>query len=301
MSDITIVGSNMIDLQIFIERMPLAGETVEAPDFSLGFGGKGSNQAVAATRLGSAVRLITMVGSDDFGQQQLSNYQKNGIVTDCIRVGKKASGVAPIFVNKEGENSIIIVKGANNELTPAKVQDYQDVIANSKLVVLQQEIPLKTNEEVIKLANQYGVDVLLNPAPASQDVSLQNISQVQFYAPNETELAQITSLPTNNLTEIKTAARKIVAAGVENVIVTMGAQGVLWVTKENEKIISGQKVKAIDTTGAGDAFIGAFAHYYTVGSDIATALEKANRYAALSTTKRGTQSSYLTRDELAAL
>src|SRR5699024_1217544 len=158
MSDITIVGSNMIDLQIFIERMPLAGETVEASDFSLGFGGKGSNQAVAATRLGSAVRLITMVGSDDFGQEQLSNYQKNGIVTDCIRVGKKASGVAPIFVNKEGENSIIIVKGANNELTPAKVQDYQDVIANSKLVVLQQEIPLKTNEEVIKLANQYGVD-----------------------------------------------------------------------------------------------------------------------------------------------
>lgn len=298
MKDITVVGSNMIDMQVFVTRMPLEGETVEAPDFSLGYGGKGSNQAVAASRLGSSVNLITVVGNDDFGKQQLKNYKKNNINTEYISIGNTISGVAPIFVKENGENSIIIVKGANNELTPQKAAEFEKIIAESKLIVLQQEIPIETNNEVIDIANKYGVPVLLNPAPASDEVSLDNISKVQFYAPNETELARITNLPTNSIDEIKIAAQKIVDVGVDNVIVTMGGKGALLANKAVVKIIPSQRVNVIDTTGAGDAFIGSFAHYYTQGQDIEKALYNANIYASLTITKRGTQKSYLTSSEV---
>lgn len=298
MSDITVVGSNMIDMQVFIKRMPLDGETVEAPDFSLGYGGKGSNQAVAASKLGSSVKLITVVGNDDFGKQQIENYQKNGIDTDCVSVGSKISGVAPIFVKEDGENSIIIVKGANNELTPEKSREYEQVIADSKLIVLQQEIPLETNNEVIKMDNKNHVPVLLNPAPASDDVTLKNNSKVQFYTPNETELAKISGLPTDSIDAIKIAAKKVVDAGVDNVIVTMGEKGVLFVNEHEAKIIPGNKVAVVDTTGAGDAFIGSFAHYYASGESITAALKHANIYASLTIKKRGTQKSYLTSDEV---
>ncbi|WP_270335139.1 ribokinase [Ligilactobacillus acidipiscis] len=301
MEDITVVGSNMIDMQVFVKKMPLDGETVEAPDFSLGYGGKGSNQAVAASRLGSDVNLITVVGNDDFGKQQLKNYKKNNINTKYISIGNTISGVAPIFVKENGENSIIIVKGANNELTPKKIREYKRIIGNSKLVILQQEIPLETNNEVIKIANYFEVPVLLNPAPASDEISLNNISRVQFYAPNETELARITNLPTSNIDEIKIAAQKIVDVGVDNVIVTMGGKGALLANKNTVKIIPSQKVNVVDTTGAGDAFIGSFAHYYTQGQDIETALRNANIYASLTIMKRGTQKSYLTSNEVAAL
>lgn len=298
MSDITVIGSNMIDMQVFVKRMPLAGETIEAPDFSLGYGGKGSNQAIAASRLGSTVNLITAVGNDDFGKQQLENYKRNNIDTQNVIIGNEISGVAPIFVKENGENSIIIVKGANNELTSQKVDQYEKIIAGSKLIVLQQEIPLETNNEVIKIANKYNVPVLLNPAPASDEVSLDNISKVQFYAPNETELARITNLPVSTIDEIKSAAQQIVKAGVDNVIVTLGEKGALWVTQENHKLIPGKKVDVVDTTGAGDAFIGSFAHYYTSGQDIETSLSAANIYAALTIKKRGTQKSYLSYNEV---
>lgn len=298
MSDITVIGSNMIDMQVFVKRMPLEGETVEAPDFSLGYGGKGSNQAIAASRLGSTVNLITAVGNDDFGKQQLENYRRNNIDTQNVIIGNEISGVAPIFVKENGENSIIIVKGANNELTSQKVDQYEKIIAGSKLIVLQQEIPLETNNEVIKIANKYNVPVLLNPAPASDEVSLDNISKVQFYAPNETELARITNLPVNTIDEIKSAAQQIVKVGVDNVMVTLGEKGVLWVTQENHKLIPGKKVDVVDTTGAGDAFIGSFAHYYTSGQDIETSLSAANIYAALTIKKRGTQKSYLSYNEV---
>lgn len=298
MSDITVIGSNMIDMQVFVKRMPLAGETIEAPDFSLGYGGKGSNQAIAASRLGSTVNLITAVGNDDFGKQQLENYKRNNIDTQNVIIGNEISGVAPIFVKENGENSIMIVKGANNELTSQKVDQYEKIIAGSKLIVLQQEIPLETNNEVIKIANKYNVPVLLNPAPASDEVSLDNISKVQFYAPNETELARITNLPVSTIDEIKSAAQQIVKAGVDNVIVTLGEKGALWVTQENHKLIPGKKVDVVDTTGAGDAFIGSFAHYYTSGQDIETSLSAANIYAALTIKKRGTQKSYLSYNEV---
>jgi ribokinase len=297
-SDIVVIGSNMIDLISYIDRMPVEGETVEAPDFEMGYGGKGANQAIAAARLGSKVSMISMVGNDAFGQQQLDNFKKNNIDIKGVGIGTKNSGTAPIFVDKSSDNRILIIKGANNELTPRVLDKQLDIIKSTKLIVLQQEIPLETNYHAIDLANQYSVPVLLNPAPANEKLDIDYVKKVDFFAPNETELAALTNLPTDNLEQMKKAARYLVSLGVKNLIVTLGSKGVLWITKETEQVIHSIKVKAVDTTGAGDSFVGAFAHYYSVGEDIPTALRHANEYAAITVTKRGTQKSYPTAEEL---
>ncbi|KRM99228.1 ribokinase [Loigolactobacillus rennini] len=292
MSGITVIGSNMVDLTTYVKRMPVAGETLEAPAFEMGFGGKGANQAVAAARLGSAVNFITVVGNDQFGQQQLANYQAQHISMAGIEVGEQASGVAPIFVDPTSDNRILIIKGANLALTPAMLDQKIDLIKNSQLIVLQQEIALETNYHAIELAQHFQVPVLLNPAPANADLDMTYVSKVAFFAPNETELATLTGLPTSNLAEIKIAAKQLVHLGVANLIVTLGSKGVLWVTCDQEQLIPSQKVKAVDTTGAGDAFIGSFAHYYIQSYDVAQALRQANQYAALTVMHKGTQKSY---------
>lgn len=214
MADVTVIGSNMIDLTTYIGRMPVEGETIEAPEFNIGYGGKGANQAIAAARLGSDVNFITMVGNDGFGQEQLANYQKNGIRTDGIGIGHQNSGVAPIFVDPSSDNRILIIKGANKELTPAVLDEKQALIKNSKLIVLQQEISLETNYHAIDLAQQFGVPVLLNSAPANKNLNIDYVSKVAFFTPNETELATLTGLPTNNLDEIKVAACDLISRGV---------------------------------------------------------------------------------------
>ncbi|WP_334329548.1 ribokinase [Companilactobacillus sp. HBUAS59699] len=298
MSDITVIGSNMIDLMTYLDRMPVEGETVSAPEFEMGFGGKGANQAVAASRLGSDVSFISMVGHDNFGKEQLENFRKSGIDTTGIGVGDCNSGVAPIFVDPSSDNRIIVIKGANNELTPEVLDQYEDKIKNSKLIVLQQEIPLETNYHAIDLAVKNDVPVLLNPAPANKDLNLKYVSKVEFFSPNETELATLTGLPTDNLDEIKIAANALIEKGVGNIIVTLGSKGALWVNKEHSEIVPGKKVAAIDTTGAGDSFIGSFAHYFTEGESVPEALKHANEYAAVTVTRKGTQKSYPTKDEL---
>jgi ribokinase len=301
MADITVIGSNMFELTTYVGRMPVQGETLEAPEFEMGFGGKGANQAIAAARLGSDVNFITMVGDDSFGQQQLDNYRENGIRPEGIGVGKGSSGVAPIFVDPTGDNRILIIKGANEQLTPAALDEKIDLIKDSKLIVLQQEIALETNYHAIDLGLKYNVPVLLNPAPANAHLNIDYVSKVAFFTPNETELATLTGMPTGNLDEIQAAADHLIDLGVGNLIITLGSKGALWVTKGHAEIVPGKKVKAIDTTGAGDSFIGSFAHYYTQGEDVPTALQHANAYAAVTVTRRGTQKAYPTAAELAEL
>lgn len=300
-SDVLVIGSNMIDLISYIDRMPVEGETVEAPDFQMGFGGKGANQAVAATRLGSKVSFISMVGNDAFGQQQLDNFKNNHINITGVGVGTKSSGAAPIFVDKSSDNRILIIKGANNELTPEVLDKYADLIKNTKIIVLQQEIPLETNYHAIDLANQYHIPILLNPAPANKDLDINHVTKVDFFSPNETELATLTGMPTNDMDEIKKAAHHMIKLGVKNMLITLGSKGVLWVNESTSQLIKAIKVNAVDTTGAGDSFIGSFAHYYASGDDIPTAIKHANQYAAVTVTRRGTQKSYPTADELSLL
>lgn len=300
-NDVLVIGSNMIDLISYIDRMPVEGETVEAPDFQMGFGGKGANQAVAAARLGSKVSFISMVGNDAFGQQQLDNFKNNHINITGVGVGTKSSGAAPIFVDKSSDNRILIIKGANNELTPEVLDKYADLIKNTKIIVLQQEIPLETNYHAIDLANQYHIPILLNPAPANKDLDINHVTKVDFFSPNETELATLTGMPTNDMDEIKKAAHHMIKLGVKNMLITLGSKGVLWVNESTSQLIKAIKVNAVDTTGAGDSFIGSFAHYYASGDDIPTAIKHANQYAAVTVTRRGTQKSYPTADELSLL
>lgn len=290
--DIAVVGSNMVDLITYITRMPTEGETVEAPDFRMGCGGKGANQAVAASRLGSKVLMLTRVGNDMFADSTIKNFRLNGIDTNYVLRTEATSGVAPIFVDSESKNSILIVKGANAQLLPEDVLKAKAAISQCKLIVMQMEIPLETVYATVDLAEEQGIPVLLNPAPADPGLQLEKIKQVKFIVPNESELSLLTGMPVDNHEDILNAAHVLLNVGIPNVIVTLGSKGAMWISGEGDKSIPATSVEAIDTTGAGDAFIGCFSHMWTKTGDIAASIVAANKYAGDSVTKRGTQTSY---------
>ncbi|MBF0808440.1 ribokinase [Rothia nasimurium] len=295
--DIAVIGSNNVDLISYITRMPQEGETIEAPDFQLGCGGKGANQAVAASRLGSEVLMVTRVGNDLFADNTIANFKANGMSDKYILRTDATSGVAPIFVDQQSRNSIIIVKGANALLTPEDLQAAREDIARCKLIVLQLEINLETVYAAVDLGKELGIPVLLNPAPAAPELSLERARSVEFIVPNETELSLLSGMPVDTLDDISNAAGVLLDSGIKNVIVTLGARGVLWVSAEGEKLIEGNAVDAVDTTGAGDAFIGCFSHYWVKNGDIAESLRLANYYAGDSVTRQGTQKSYTTGED----
>lgn len=290
--DIAVIGSNNVDLISYIRRMPQLGETIEAPDFRLGCGGKGANQAVATARLGSEVLMVTRVGNDIFAENTIENFRANGIDDRFILRTEASSGVAPIFVDEDSNNSIIIVKGANALLSPQDLEDARESISACQLIILQLEISLETVYAAIEMGAKLGIPVLLNPAPAVADLSLERVKTVEFFVPNETELSLLTQMPVGSLEEISQAARVLLDAGMKNVIVTLGSRGVLWVCDEGERLIEASAVNAVDSTGAGDAFIGCFSHMWVKTGDIAQALRLANIYAGDSVTRQGTQTSY---------
>lgn len=296
--DIAVVGSNNVDLITYIDRMPKEGETIEAPEFEMGCGGKGANQAVAASRLGATVRMVTRVGNDIFAANTVKNFDDNGIDTEWVLETTGSSGVAPIFVDRESNNSIIIVKGANGLLSPQDVADAGDAIAECNLLVLQLEIPLETVYAAIDLAVERGVPVLLNPAPADTRLDPEYVAKCTYFVPNETELSLLAGKDLETIEEITEAGKKILAESkLENIIVTLGSRGSLWLTETDEVLIDSTVVEAVDSTGAGDAFIGCFATQIVKGDSVPDALTTASRYAANSVTKRGTQYSYATAEE----
>jgi ribokinase len=293
MSRIAVVGSNMTDLVTYIDRMPARGETLEAPRFEIGPGGKGANQAVAARRLGSDVLMVSKVGDDVFGRNTLANFQAKGIETKHVgMVAGVSSGVAPIFVEPTGENSILIIKGANNHLLPADVDAAADDLLQCDLILLQLEVPLATIYHTVAFGTRHGKRVVLNPAPATRELDLSKLRDVAFFTPNRGELSLLTAMPTDSLAEIEAAANKLLAGGIRTVIATLGHDGVLLVTPQGATHVPTVDVTPVDTTGAGDAFIGSFAHFLGGGADVARALHWAVRYAAHSVTGRGTQHSY---------
>ena len=184
--DIVVIGSNMVDLIAYITRMPAEGETIEAPDFKMGCGGKGANQAIAAARLGADVLMLTRVGNDIFADNTIENFRKNGIDTRYILKSPASSGVAPIFVDPESHNSIIIVKGANNLLSVEDIRAAADDIRRCKLIVLQLEIPTETVYAAVRFGADNGIPVLLNPAPAQPDLVLEKVKACEFVVRNET-------------------------------------------------------------------------------------------------------------------
>ncbi|WP_040204107.1 ribokinase [Neobacillus jeddahensis] len=297
--DIAVIGSNMVDLISYIDRMPKEGETLEAPDFEIGCGGKGANQAVAAAKMGSKVMMVTKVGDDLFADNTIRNFESYGIDTEFTnKILGSSSGVAPIFVDPDSKNRILIIKGANQNLLPEDVDRATDKLKQCSLIVLQLEIPLETIYRAVEFGNEHRIPVILNPAPASKDLDFNYVCKCDFFIPNESELEILTGMPVETEEQIQAAAKMLISKGVKDVIVTMGSRGAMWVSENEVHVVASQKVNAIDTTGAGDAFIGCFAHYFVQNGDILDAIRKATFFAALSVTKRGTQASYPSAEEL---
>lgn len=292
---IGVIGSNMVDLVTYCDRMPKPGETIAAPDFAMGNGGKGANQAVAAASLGADVLMVSKVGDDFFADNTLANFEKRGINTKYVtKVPGVSSGVAPIFVDSSSQNSILIIKGANEHLLPEHVDEAAEDLKKCSLILLQLEIPLETVYYAIEFGKREGIPVMLNPAPADPDLDLEKVCQCAFFTPNETELATLTGRPVETEAQVLAAARMLTAKGLQNVIVTLGRRGSLWVRADGENFVPALQVQAVDTTGAGDSYIGAFAAIYEKTDSIAAAMAGATAYAALGVQGRGTQSSYAT-------
>jgi ribokinase len=287
---IVVVGSANIDLTTITDAFPRPGETIFGKAFHLGFGGKGANQAVAASLCGSSVSMIARVGDDLFGPAYVDNLKARGIDTTCVTITPGVStGVAPIFVDSSGQNPILVVKGANDRLTPSDIDDAADLLRAADGVVLQLEVPLETVYYTLRFARRLGVRSILNPAPG-QALDLAEVSNADYVVPNETEAEALGGMPVGSIDEARACARSLRERGVRGVIVTLGENGALLADEH----IAPHPVNAVDTTGAGDAFIGAFATFLAGGDREAEAIRKANVYAALSTMAIGTQSSFVT-------
>jgi ribokinase len=289
MPRIVVIGSANIDLTTFTDQFPRPGETIFGRDFSLGFGGKGANQAVAARNCGAEVAMIARVGDDMFGEATVQNFKKLGIDTGRVLMTPGVStGVAPIFVDSAGQNRILVVKGANDRLSPEDVFAAKDVILSADIVVFQLEIPLLTTITALQFARKHGVRTIFNPAPA-QMLDLQEIGFADYVIPNETEAEVISGMPVRNLDEARACVRRLTEGGLHRVIVTLGANGALF----GDQHVAPFAVEPVDTTGAGDAFIGSLAVFLSSGYSELEAVSRANLYAALSTLSIGTQKSFV--------
>jgi len=292
---IAVVGSANIDLTTFTNQFPKPGETIFGQKFDLGFGGKGANQAVAARLCGAEVFMVARVGSDLFGPATIENFRKQGIdPTHVKQVEGLSSGVAPIFVEPNGQNRILVVKGANDALKPADVDAAAETLKAADCIVLQFEIPVETVYYTIEFARQHGIRCILNPAPA-QPVDLAALKDLDYFVPNESEGETITGLPVKNIEGARRCAEKLVASGIRRVIITLGANGSLLAGRDGSEHVAPFAVNAIDSTGAGDAFIGSFAVFLGEGVPETEAVRRANLYAGLSTTGVGTQKSFYDR------
>lgn len=299
---ICVVGAANIDLISYVPRLPKMGETLHGTRFHMGYGGKGANQAVMAAKLGAGVTMLTKLGQDMFGEGTLENFESWGIDTTHVHVTEEAfSGVAPIAVDPEGHNAIIIVTGANDLLTEEEIEAARPDIAASQILVCQLEIPLDINLAALRIAREEGVTTIFNPAPGRPDLPDEFLQLSDIVCPNETETELITGKHVGTLEEAEAAARLLLERGAGTVILTLGERGSLLVTADEATHVPATPVKALDTTGAGDAFVGSLAYFMAEGRPLREAIEKANAIAAMSVTKSGTQVSFPTRDEVADL
>ena len=294
---ICVVGSSNIDLTFRTTRLPRPGETLTGQAFQLGFGGKGANQALMAARLGARVTMISRVGRDLFGEQTLHNYQQHGIDTAHVRRDdERPTGTAAIVVEDSGQNSILIVAGANAALMPEDVRAAQTLLREASVVLCQLEVAVQTTREAFVMARAAGVRTILNPAPA---VPLPDelLRLTDLCIPNETEAELLTGQRVTTPEEAKAAAEILQQRGAGAVLVTLGERGVV-VVDEGWEHIPAPPVRAVDASGAGDAFIGSLAVFLLEGLSLRQAAQCANRVAALSVTRPGTQASFPTRAEI---
>jgi ribokinase len=298
---ICVVGSSNIDLTFRTARFPRPGETLAGSGFHLGHGGKGANQAVAAARLGASVSIVTRVGRDLFGEQLLANFRVHGIDTSHVVMDQeRPSGVASIVVDEQARNCILVVPGANGALSPEDVRAAAEAIRVADLLLCQLEVPLETVREAFLLARDAGVRTLLNPAPATA-LSDDLLRLTDLCVPNETELELLTGLPVSSAAEVATSARALRERGPRLVIVTLGERGALVLDDQASDIYPAVPVDAVDTSGAGDAFIGGLALFLAQQVALPEAVRLANAVAAIAVTAVGTQTALPTRPEVDAV
>ncbi|PYT78741.1 MAG: ribokinase [Acidobacteria bacterium] len=296
-SFIAVVGSANVDLTTFHDAFPKPGETIFGKSFDLGFGGKGANQAVAARLCGANVAMVAKVGNDLFGPATIKNFEAQGIDASYVGIAEGvSSGVAPIFVDPEGQNRILVVKGANDLLAPGDVDAAEPLLRKANAIVLQFEIPLRTVYHTAQFAKRKGIRCIVNPAPA-QPVDFAQLGGVDYFMPNESEAETITGMPVATAGEAEECARCLLEKGVRRVVITRGERGCLLASEEGTELVPPFQVESVDSTGAGDAFIGSFAVFLGEGHPEKEALLRASLYAALSTMKVGTQKSFWSRAE----
>ena len=296
---IVVVASFMMDLTTKLKRLPLRGETVFGDEFKSGAGGKGSNQAVCAKRLGANVTVIVKIGSDMFGKAAYANFENEGFDTDLIFIDDEhPTGVAPIFVEDSGENIIAIVPGANSHLTPQDVAKGKERIEGADILLTNFEIPLETSLYALKTAKDFRLTTILNPAPApTTAVGSELFTYVDILTPNETEARGLLGKLDSNMT-IEESASELLQRGVGTVVMTLGEKGAFFLNGEQSGHVPAFSVDTIDATGAGDAFNGALAVSLAEGKDLEESITFANRIAALSTTRFGTAPSMPFRHEV---
>ncbi|MBV6289329.1 ribokinase [Pseudomonas aegrilactucae] len=301
-ANVVVVGSLNMDLVTRAQRLPVAGETLAGESFGTVPGGKGANQAVAAARLGAQVAMIGCVGQDAYGDQLRQALLDEGI--DCQGVDTAAdvsSGVALIVVDASSQNAIVIVAGGNGQLLPASVQRFDALLQAAEVIICQLEVPQATVAYTLARARALGKTVILNPAPATGPLPADWFAAIDYLIPNESEASALTGLPVSDLPSARAAATQLLAMGAGKVIVTLGAQGALFADAQGFQHFAAPVVQPVDTTAAGDTFVGGFAAALAQGKAQAEAIAFGQQAAALSVTRAGAQPSIPHLNELQGL
>ncbi|WP_438301234.1 ribokinase [Pseudomonas sp. NMS19W] len=299
-ANVVVIGSLNMDLVTRAPRLPRGGETLIGHSFATVPGGKGANQAVAAARLGAQVSMVGCVGNDDYGVQLREALLAEQIDCQAVSVVEDSSGVALIVVDDNSQNAIVIVAGANGSMTPAVIDQFDAVLQAADVIICQLEIPDATVGHALKRGRELGKTVILNPAPASRPLPADWFSTIDYLIPNESEAAALSGLPVDSLESAEKAAAQLISMGAGNVIVTLGAQGALFASGSGYQHFPAPKVKAVDTTAAGDTFVGGFAAALAVGKTEVEAIRFGQIAAALSVTRAGAQPSIPTSSDVQA-
>lgn len=301
---VVVVGSANTDLVAYVPRLPMPGETLNGTTFETGFGGKGANQCVSAAKLGASTAMVCKLGEDSFGTDHVKNFKELGVHTEHVTTtDKAATGVAPIMVDEKGENSIVVVLGANDLLSEEDVENARGFIENAKVLLCQHEIKMETTLAALRIAKEANVTSIYNPAPAipSQMVP-ESFSLPSIFCANETEAQLFTGVEITDEKSAESACHELVKKGAQSVLLTLGSKGSMLLHDGVIKIVPVEKVDVVDTSGAGDCFLGALAYFLSEHSQLTwlEAISRANKVASFSVQGKGTQKSYKNKDELPA-